>query len=124
MPNYMIEVHLADAGERELTRAMRMLEVAQTRMRRTETVARTIIAGFSREDGRLVAVIEATSLDSARRLVSLALLPPGRVREITDLPGRYLLGGRHPGRDVDPGVESELVEDVIDVRLDRALGQE
>lgn len=124
MPNYMVEVHIADAGELEQERAMRMLDAAQSRMRRTETATRTMIAGFSREDGRLVLVIEATSLDAARRLVSLALLPAGRIREITDLAGTHLLGRRHPRRDVDPGVESELVEDVVDVGLDGALGQE
>ena len=124
MPNYLVEVHIADAGELELDRAMRMLEAAQARMRRTATVTRTIIAGYLREDGRLVFVIEATSLDAARRLVSLALLPAGRIREISHLAGKHLLGGRHPSGDVDPGVESELVEDVVDVGLDGALGQE
>jgi hypothetical protein len=124
MPNFLIEVHMADAGALELERAVRMLEAAQTRMRGTATVTRTIIAGLSREDGRLVCLIEATSLESARRLVSVALLPPGRIREITHLAGTHLLGSRHPGGDVDPGVESELVEDVVDVGLDGALGQE
>ena len=115
---------MADAGALELERAVRMLEAAQTRTRGTDTVTRTIIAGISREDGRLVCLIEATSLESARRLVSVALLPPGRIREITHLAGTHLLGGRHPGGDVDPGVESELVEDVVDVGLDRPFGQE
>jgi hypothetical protein len=115
---------MADAGVPELERAVRMLEAAQTRMRGTATVTRPIIAGLSREDGRLVCLIEATSLESARRLVSVALLPPGRIREITHLAGTHLLGSRHPGGNVDPGVESELVEDVVDVGLDGALGQE
>jgi hypothetical protein len=121
---FLIEVHMAGAGELELERAVRMLDAAQTRMRGSATVTRTIIAGFSREDGRLVCLIEATSLASARSLVSLALLPPGRIREIAYLAGKHLLGSRHPGGDVDPGVESELVEDVVDVGLDGALGQE
>jgi hypothetical protein len=124
MSVFLIEVHMAGAGEPELERAMRMLDAAQNRMRRTATVTRTILAGLSREDGRLVCLIEATSLDAARRLVSLALLPAGRIREITHLAGTHLLGRRHPRGDVDPGVESELVEDVVDVGLDGALGQE
>lgn len=124
MSIYLIEVHMAGAGRLEIERAARMLLAAQTRMRGPQTVARTIIAGFSREDARLVCLVEAISLDSARRLVSLALLPSGRIREITHLAGTNLLDGRHPGGDVDPGVESELVEDVVDVGLDGPLGQE
>ena len=115
---------MADAGALELERAVRMLEAAQARMRGTEAVTRRIVAGVSREDGRLVCLIEATSLASARRLVSVALLPPARIREITHLAGAHLFGSRHPGGDVDPGVEPELVEDVVDVGLDGALGQE
>jgi hypothetical protein len=113
---------MADAGQLELERAMRMLEAAQLRMRAALT--RTILAGFSPEDGRLVCLIEATSLDTARRLVGLALLPPARIREITHLAGTHLLGSRNPGGDADPGVEAELVQDVVDVGLDGALGQE
>jgi hypothetical protein len=123
MTTYLIEIHMAGAGEHELKRAVRMLEAAQTRVRGSATVKRTVTAGLSREDGRLVCLIEATSLEWARRLVSVAQLPPGRIREITYLAGTQLLGS-HPGGDVDPGVEAELVEDVVDVGLDRALGQE
>jgi hypothetical protein len=114
---------MADAGALDLERAVRMLEAAQSRMRGTATVTRTVMAGLSREDGRMVCLIEATSLESARRLVSLALLPPGRIREITHLAGTHL-PGRHPGGDADPGVDAELVEDVVDVGLDGSLGQE
>ena len=115
---------MAGAGELELEHALRMLDAAQTRMRESEPAKRTIMAGLSHEDGRLVCLIEATSLASAQRLVRLALLPPGRIRAITHVTGTRLLGSRHPGGDVDPGVESELVEDVVDVGLDGALGQE
>jgi hypothetical protein len=124
MPQFLVEIHMADAEQRELARAMGMLEAAQARSPGAGKVAPTIIAGLSREDGRLVCLIEATSLESARRLVSVALLPAGRIREITPVTGRRLLAARHPGGNVDPGVESELVEDVVDVGLDRALGQE
>jgi hypothetical protein len=124
MPKYMVEIHMPDAGELELDRAMRMLEAAQARVRRTTNVTCAITATYLREDGRLFFVIEAPNRDSARRLVSLALLPVGRIRQIRHLAGSQLLGGRHPGGDVHPGVESELVEDVVDVGLDGALGQE
>ena len=78
MPTFLIEIHLADASEREFERAVRMLDAAQTRMRDAGTNMRTTIAGLSRDDGRLVCLVDAPSLESARRLVSLALLPRGR----------------------------------------------
>jgi len=115
---------MAGAGEVELERALRMLDAAQVRMRESATVKHTIMAGLSREDSRLVCLVEATSLVAARRLVSLALLPPARIREITHLAGAPLLGSRHPRGDVDPGVEAELVENVVDVGLHGPLGQE
>ena len=121
---FLIEIHMAGAAELELERALRMLDAAQTRIGGSAHIPRRIMVGFSREDGRLICLMEATSLASARRLVSLALLPAGRVREITHIAGEHLLGGRHPGCDIDPRVESELVEDVVDVGFDRAFGQE
>jgi len=120
---FLIEIHMAGAGEQELKRAVRMLEAAQTRMQGSATVTRTLTAGLSREDGRLICLVEATSLEWARRLVSVAQLPNGRIREITHLAGTHLLGS-HPGSDVDPRVESELIEDVVDVGFNGALGQE
>ena len=124
MPTYLIEIHMADVGALELERAMQMLVAAQSRMRGQATFARTMFAGLSRGDGRLVYLVEAASLESARRMLSLALLPPGRIREITNLATAHLLGGRHPRGDADPGVEAELVEDVVDVGLDGPLGDE
>src|ERR1700675_1696027 len=113
MPTYLIEVHLTDAGAVELERAMRMLVAAQSRMRGPEGFTRTTFAGLSRADGRLICLVEAASLASARRMVSLALLPPGRIREITDLADAHLLSRRYPRGDADPGAETELVEDVV-----------
>lgn len=115
---------MSAAGDVELERALRLLEAAQARMGGKATVTRTLMAGLSREDGRLICLIEATSIDAARRLVRLALLPPGRIREITHLARGPLLGSRDPRGDADPGVETKLVEDVVDVCLDGPLGQE
>ena len=114
---------MADASEFELERAVRMLDTAITRMPESTIATRTIIAGHSRDDGWLVWLIETASFESARRLVRLALLPPGRLREITRVAGRPLPGS-HPGGDADSGADSELVEDVVDVGLNGALGQE
>ena len=124
MPHFLVEIHLADAGELVLERATRMLEAAQARLRSAGVVTRTIVAGVSGDDGRLLYVIEAGGPDTARRLFAVALLPAGRIREITLDAGGRLLPGRYPGRDVDPGAEAELVEDVVDMGFDGALGQE
>ncbi len=124
MAYFLVEIHMSGAGQLELDRALELLEVAQSRLREGDTQMSAITAGFSRVDGRLVCLIKATNLESARLLVSVALLPSGRIREITHLTQRRLLGSRDPGGDVDARVETELVEDVVDVGLDRPLGQE
>ena len=124
MPTFMIEIPIADAGPPEFERALRVLVVAQSRTRETPAITRTILAGLSREDGSFICLIEAATIQSARRLVRLALLPPGRIREITRLVDMRLLGGGYPGGDVDPRLEAELVEDVVDVSLDRSLREE
>jgi hypothetical protein len=124
MATYLIEIYMADPGALEVDRAMRMLVAAQSRVAGSMPVTRTIFVGVSRGDGRLICLIETESLVSARRMVGLALLPPARIREITDVVAEELFGGRHPGGDVHPGAEAQLVEDVVDVGLDGALGQE
>jgi len=85
MPTYLIEVRMADLGAVERDRALRMLTGAQSRMAGAVPVTRTIFAGLSREDGMLICLIEASSLESARRMMGLALLPLRRIREITDI---------------------------------------
>jgi hypothetical protein len=123
MPTFLIEIHLADAEDSEFDRAVRLLNAAQTRLLQAGTNTRTTIVGLSREDRRLVCLVDAPDLESARRLVGVALLPGGRIREITSLADRPLLGS-HPRSDARPGAEAELVEDVVDMRLDGALGEE
>jgi hypothetical protein len=124
MPHFLVEIHMPNAIQLELERASRTLEAAQSRLKRSGLITRTIVAGLSREDDRLLFVIEARNPESARLLFAVALLPPGRIREIALLAGGRLLPGRHPRGDVDPGVDAELVEDVVDVSLDGPLGQE
>ncbi len=123
MPHFLIEVHMSNADELELERAVRMLEAAQDRLR-DGAGAPPIIAGISRDDGRLLCLIEAANLAAARRTVAIALLPPGRIREVDQIAGSRLLDGGHPRGDADPGAHAELVEDVVDVRLDGPLRQE
>ena len=76
-----------EAGKLELERAARTLEAAQTRLRLKAAPIRTLMAGVTHEDGHLVWLIEAPSLEEVRRLVSLALLPRGRIREMTQVGG-------------------------------------
>ncbi len=123
MTTYLIEIHMPDVGGREVERAVRMLDAAQIRMGGAAAGARTVMVGLDRQDGRLICLVEAPGLVSARRKVRMALLPGGRIREITH-PACPELPGSHPGGDIDPGVEPELVEDVVDVGLDGSLGQE
>jgi len=124
MPHFLVEVHMTNAGDLELERAVRMLEAAQERVREPAKDMRPIIAGISRADGRLICLIEATTLAAARRTIAVALLPAGRIREVTRVTGSALLAAGDPRGDADARAESELVEDVVDVRLDGPLGEE
>ena len=124
MPYFMVEIFMADAGQLVLERATWLLEAAQSRLGTAGMSTRTIVAGLSREDDRLLYLIEARSRDVVRRLFAVALLPDGRIREITLVGGGRLLLARDPGGDMDPGAEPQLVEDVVNVGLDGALGQE
>ena len=124
MPYYLIEVHMTSAGQLELERVTRLLAAARFRLRTKTKLIRLIASGLSREDSRLLCLMEASTPDAARHLVAVALLPAGRVREITPLSFGDLVAGRHPRGDADPGTEAELVEDVVDVGLDGALGEE
>jgi hypothetical protein len=85
MPLFLIEIPMTEPGQVELERATRTLETAQARLRRSRTATRMLIAGITAEDGRLVCLIEAPGLETVRHLVSLALLPAGRIQEVKHL---------------------------------------
>ena len=87
MPCFLVEIRMNEGGKVELERAAWTLEAAQNRLRLKATATRTLMAGVVHEDGQLVWLIEAPSLEAVRRLVSLALLPRGRIREITEVSG-------------------------------------
>jgi hypothetical protein len=88
MPYYLIEIPMNETGQIELERAMGTMGAAQARLRKNATATHTLIAGASAEDGRLVCLIEAPALETVRRLVTLALLPAGRIREVIHLTRR------------------------------------
>jgi hypothetical protein len=88
-----------------------------------------MIAAVIEDNGRLVCLIEASSIHAVRRLVALALLPSGRIHEVSHLDAPRASGappdpGSDPGSDLGPGFESKLVEDVVDTGLDGSLGDE
>lgn len=88
MPFFLVEIPMNNAGRLELELAARTLDAAQARLWRRATIARTVIAGVTHLDGRLVCLVEAPSLEVVRRMVALALLPAGRIQAISrvDLP--------------------------------------
>jgi hypothetical protein len=88
MSYFLVEIRMAGAGQLELERAARTLEAAQTRLRKTANPTRTIIAGLTRDDGRVVCLLEATSLEMVQRLVRMALLSAVKIREVTHVTGR------------------------------------
>lgn len=88
MPYFLVEIHMNGAGQPQLDRAARTLEVAKTRLPGSATTTRTVAAALIGDDARLVCLIEATTVQVVQQLVALALLPAGRIREITHCPRR------------------------------------
>jgi hypothetical protein len=85
MPYFLVEIPMNDPGGVELQRATRTFGAAQARLPSSPNATRMLLAGVTPDDGRLVCLIEAPGLDEARHLVSLALLPAGRIREVIHL---------------------------------------
>ena len=78
----------------------------------------------------MVFLMEAVTIEAVRSLVSLALLPAGRIREIlyVALPGASCSlsddRGPKPRTNLAPRADTELVEDVVDMRFHGSLGDE
>jgi Protein of unknown function (DUF4242) len=85
MPYFLIEVPMSEPGPLELERATRTLHAAQARLLRSRTATHLVITGITADDGRLVCLIEAPDLEAVRHLVTLALLPAARIRQVTHL---------------------------------------
>ena len=83
MSYFLVEIHMNGAGQTQLDRAAQTLEVAKTRLSGSATTTRIVGAVLIGEDARLVCLIEATTVQVVQQLVALALLPAGRIREIT-----------------------------------------
>jgi hypothetical protein len=132
MRYFLVEIPIDQVGPIDLERATGTLRTAQSRSGRSSTAARALLAGIAEDGGRLLCLIEAPTARAAQALVGLALLPTGRTREISALTRPAASArtwsrssnGSDPGCDLGPGAEPELVEDVVDVSLHRALGEE
>ena len=82
MSYFLVEIPVSQSGAPDLFRAMRTLRTAQLRQRQGGIAVRPLLAGVANDDGRLVFLIEARSIEAVHGLVSLALLPAGRIREV------------------------------------------
>jgi hypothetical protein len=80
---FLVEIPLQQIGPRDSERALGALRTAQSRLGRSGIIARLLFAGTSRDDDRLICLMEASAMPAVRALVALALLPAGRVRELT-----------------------------------------
>ncbi|HVS07438.1 MAG TPA: hypothetical protein VHK65_14925 [Candidatus Dormibacteraeota bacterium] len=84
MPHYIVEIRLPGVGRSEVARVARVLKSANDRL---ANIARVVTASVGRDDGRLVCTVEAPTADAVRYLMSTALLPSGRIGEITTVLG-------------------------------------
>jgi hypothetical protein len=124
---FLVEIPLPQPDPAELERARRTLWSARSRLNRSGNPASARVASVDSDNGRMVALIEAPTLAVVRQIVALALLPAPRIREVTSrlaVRARFGAGGRCPCADLGSGADSELVENVVDVGLDGALGDE
>ena len=127
---FLVEIPLPQPDGMDVGRATRTLLAAQARLSNSAITVRPLAAGVTRGDGRLVCLIEAEAAEQVRSLVSLALLPAGRIRKVlrVSLPSGSgvpsVIEGPKPGADLAPRVDSELVQDVVDVGLHGSLGDE
>ena len=121
MTCFLVEIPVPQSDGVELERATRALRAAQSRLSRNAIAVRLLIAGFTKGDGRLVCLVEAPAAEAVRKLVALAFLPAGRIREVSVV---VSVGGQDPSGDLGSGAEAQLVEDVVDMRLHGSLGDE
>lgn len=129
MRYFLVELPVHQPDRVEMARATRMLRAAGVRLSGSAMAARPLIPASINGYGRLVCLIEAPSVQALRRLVALALLPVGRIREISRPvpsrgPGAPPEPRSDPGADFGPRAEPELVEDVVDMGLDGSFGDE
>ncbi len=120
---YLAEVRMRVRAGGDISWIGESLDAASRRLDGVNPSRQIISAVYVVDDGRLSCIVSAASREEVHRLLEIALLPTARVYEVVDVLGRPGLL-RHPARDLDPGVDSQLVEDVRHVRLDGPLRKE
>jgi len=120
---YLADVRLRVKTGADISWIGESLDAAGRRLDGPNSGRQILSAVYVPDEGRLLCIVSAANEEDVHRLLEIALLPSARVHEVVDV-----LGGprclRHPARDLDPGVDSEVVEDVGHVRLDGPLRQE
>lgn len=130
MSYFLVEIPVPLSDGVDVGRAMRTLRAAQSRLRERAVAVRPLLAGVTDKEGWMVFLMEAVTIEAVRTLVSLALLPAGRIREILYLalpdPSCSLSDDRgpKPRTNLAPRADAELVEDVVDMRFHGSLGDE
>ena len=123
MRHYLAEVRLRVRAGTDISWIAQSLEAACRRFEGDKPTRQILSAVYVSDEGRLSCILGADSHEAVHQLLEIALLPAARVYEVAEvLGGTRLL--RHPAGDLDPGVDSEVVEDVGHMRLDRPLRQE
>jgi hypothetical protein len=120
---FLVQIHVPHAGDKELERAMTTLRSARSRAP-ADALGRHPFVSGPPAAARLVVLIEASTAGVVRTLTALAFLPAPQIREILAVPVVGSVGGDDPFSDLGSGVETQLVEDVVDVGLDGSLGDE
>jgi hypothetical protein len=130
MRRFVVEIPVPHSDAIGYERAARTLWTAASRSPQNATTAHLVTVEVVAGAGRLHCVIEAPTIDAVRSLLALAFLSAGRISESAASDTSRVVGGipsahgHDPGGDLGAGVEPQLVEDVVDVGLDRALRDE
>jgi hypothetical protein len=130
MRRFVVEIPVPHSDAVGYERAVRTLWTAASRSHENATTVHLVTVEVAAGLGRLQCVIEAPTIDAVRNLVALAFLSAGRISESAPSDASGVVGAasgahRHdPGGDLGAGVEPQLVEDVVDVGLDRTLRDE
>lgn len=82
MSYFLVEIPVPESDRVDVGRALRTLRAAQSRLGERAVAVRPLLAGVIDQEGWMVFLMEAVTIEAARSLVSLALLPAGRIREV------------------------------------------
>ena len=87
MSRFLVEIPVPQPDRLDMERAARTLRAAHSRLSAGAVPVRVVVAGVTVGDARLVCLIDAETVETVRSLVTLALLPAGRIRELLSFTG-------------------------------------